>query len=82
MPRDVRALVLRTADGLSLAADAWLTQEPADAAVVLVHGLGGHRHSPPVWPPSLCAVGDITLVPFYRRLSTLRADPHLGLGES
>lgn len=45
MPRDVRALVLRTADGLSLAADAWLTREPAAAAVVLVHGFGGHRHS-------------------------------------
>jgi pimeloyl-ACP methyl ester carboxylesterase len=48
MPRDVRPLVLRTADGLSLAADAWLTQDPANAAVVLVHGLGGHRHSPTV----------------------------------
>jgi pimeloyl-ACP methyl ester carboxylesterase len=45
VPRDVRALVLRTADGLSLAADAWLTREPAAAAVVLVHGFGGHRHN-------------------------------------
>jgi uncharacterized protein len=48
MPRDVRPLVLRSADGLSLAADAWLPPDPAVAAVVLVHGLGGHRHSPSV----------------------------------
>ena len=44
MPRDVRPLVLRTADGLALVADAWLTHEPATAAVVLVHGFAGHRH--------------------------------------
>jgi pimeloyl-ACP methyl ester carboxylesterase len=48
MPRDVRPLVLRTADGLSLAADAWLTPEPAGAVVVLVHGLLGSRHNPSV----------------------------------
>jgi alpha-beta hydrolase superfamily lysophospholipase len=44
VPRDVRPFALRTADGLTLAADAWLTREPATAAVVLVHGFGGHRH--------------------------------------
>jgi pimeloyl-ACP methyl ester carboxylesterase len=44
MPRDVQPLVLRTADGLCLVADAWLTPEPATSAVVLVHGFGGHRH--------------------------------------
>jgi pimeloyl-ACP methyl ester carboxylesterase len=48
LPRDVRPLVLRTADGLSLAADAWLTRDPAATAVVLVHGLTGHRHHPTV----------------------------------
>jgi pimeloyl-ACP methyl ester carboxylesterase len=48
VPRDVRPLVLRTADGLGLEADAWLSRDPAVAAVVLVHGLGGHRHSPTV----------------------------------
>jgi pimeloyl-ACP methyl ester carboxylesterase len=44
VPRDVRPLVLRTADGLDLAADTWLTQDPAISAVVLAHGFGGHRH--------------------------------------
>jgi pimeloyl-ACP methyl ester carboxylesterase len=44
VPRDVRPLVLRTADGLDLEADAWLTRDPAVSAVVLVHGFGGHRH--------------------------------------
>jgi pimeloyl-ACP methyl ester carboxylesterase len=44
VPRDVRQLVLRTVDGLDLAADAWLTQDPAISAVVLAHGFGGHRH--------------------------------------
>jgi pimeloyl-ACP methyl ester carboxylesterase len=44
VPRDVRPLVLRTADGLALVADAWLTREPATSAVVLVHGFAGHRH--------------------------------------
>jgi pimeloyl-ACP methyl ester carboxylesterase len=44
VPRDVRPLVLSTADGLALVADAWLTREPATAAVVVVHGFAGHRH--------------------------------------
>jgi uncharacterized protein len=43
VPRDVRPLELRTADGLSLVADAWLTPEPSTSAVVLVHGFGCHR---------------------------------------
>jgi pimeloyl-ACP methyl ester carboxylesterase len=48
VPRDTRPLVLRTADGLELAADAWLPPTPADAAVVLVHGFTAHRHDPTV----------------------------------
>jgi pimeloyl-ACP methyl ester carboxylesterase len=47
LPRDTRGLTLRTADGLTLAADAWLTPTPA-AAVVLVHGFTAHRHDPAV----------------------------------
>jgi pimeloyl-ACP methyl ester carboxylesterase len=45
MSPDVRRLALRTSDGLSLVADAWLPPEPATSAVVLVHGLGGHRQN-------------------------------------
>jgi pimeloyl-ACP methyl ester carboxylesterase len=45
MSPDVRPLALRTSDGLSLVADAWLPPEPATSAVVLVHGLGGHRQN-------------------------------------
>lgn len=60
MPRDVQPLVLRTADGLDLVADAWLTPEPAASAVVLVHGIGGRRH-------------DATLVAMAHEL---RADGH------
>jgi uncharacterized protein len=48
MPRDTQALTLRTADGLALAADAWLTPEPATSAVVLVHGFTAHRGDPSV----------------------------------
>jgi pimeloyl-ACP methyl ester carboxylesterase len=44
MPRDSCPLVLRTADGLLLAADAWLTSTPAPAAVVLAHGFTAHRN--------------------------------------
>ncbi|MFO7279939.1 MAG: alpha/beta fold hydrolase [Thermoanaerobacterales bacterium] len=48
MPRDTRPLTLRTADGLSLAADAWLTPTAASSAVVLVHGFTAHRRDPSV----------------------------------
>jgi pimeloyl-ACP methyl ester carboxylesterase len=50
MPRDTRALTLRTADGVSLAADAWLAPGPgaAGSAVVLVHGFTAHRRDPSV----------------------------------
>ncbi len=48
MPRDTRPLTLRTADGIDLAADAWLTPEPATSAVVLVHGFTAHRRDPSV----------------------------------
>ena len=44
----MRPLVLRTADGLSLAGDAWLSAGTAEAAVVLVHGFTGYRHDPTV----------------------------------
>ena len=44
MPRDVRTLRLRTADGVDLAADAWLPGDEAPAtAVVLAHGFTAHR---------------------------------------
>jgi pimeloyl-ACP methyl ester carboxylesterase len=39
MLRDTRPIVLRTADGLSLTADAWLTPTPASAAVVAARDL-------------------------------------------
>jgi pimeloyl-ACP methyl ester carboxylesterase len=61
VPRDVRPLVLRTADGLDLVADAWLMRDPAASAVVLVHGFGGHRH-------------DATVVAMAHKL---RADGHV-----
>ena len=48
MPHDVRALTLRTGDGLTLAADAWLPAEPPSTAVVLVHGFTAHRRDPSV----------------------------------
>ncbi|HET6949637.1 MAG TPA: alpha/beta fold hydrolase [Acidimicrobiales bacterium] len=48
MPRDTRPLTLHTADGLALAADAWLAPGPPDAAVVLVHGFTAHRRDPSV----------------------------------
>lgn len=48
MPRDTRPLTLRTADGLALAADAWLTPAPAASAVVLVHGFAADRRDPSV----------------------------------
>ena len=48
MLRDTRPIALRTADGLSLTADAWLTPTPAAAAVVLVHGFTAHRNDPAV----------------------------------
>ena len=48
MLRDTRPIALRTADGLSLTADAWLTPTPASAAVVLVHGFTAHRNDPAV----------------------------------
>lgn len=49
MPRDVRTLTLRTADGVSLTADAWLPAGAAPAsAVVLAHGFTAHRRDPSV----------------------------------
>lgn len=39
MLRDTRPIVLRTADGLSLTADAWLTPTPASAAVMAARDL-------------------------------------------
>ena len=48
MPRDVRPLTLRTADGVDLAADVWLAPEPPTTAVVLVHGFAAHRRHPSV----------------------------------
>jgi pimeloyl-ACP methyl ester carboxylesterase len=48
VPRDVHALTLHTADGLTLTADAWLPVEPAAAAVVLAHGFTAHRRDPSV----------------------------------
>jgi uncharacterized protein len=51
LPRDTRALTLRTADGVALAAEAWPAPEwavPAEAAVVLVHGFSAHRRDPSV----------------------------------
>jgi pimeloyl-ACP methyl ester carboxylesterase len=44
----MQALTLRTADGLALAADAWLTPEPTTSVVVLVHGFAAHRRDPSV----------------------------------
>ncbi|HKY66909.1 MAG TPA: alpha/beta fold hydrolase, partial [Acidimicrobiales bacterium] len=48
MPRDRHALTLRTDDGLTLAADAWLPAAPPTTAVVLVHGFTAHRREPSV----------------------------------
>lgn len=54
MPRDVRPVTLRTADGVTLAADAWSPPVPptggagTGVAVVLVHGFGAHRRDPSV----------------------------------
>jgi pimeloyl-ACP methyl ester carboxylesterase len=48
VPRDVHALALHTADGLTLTADAWLPAEPPTSAVVLAHGFTAHRREPSV----------------------------------
>lgn len=48
MPRDTYALTLRTDDGLTLVADAWLPAQPPTTAVVLVHGFTAHRREPSV----------------------------------
>jgi pimeloyl-ACP methyl ester carboxylesterase len=48
VPRDTHPLTLRTGDGLSLAADAWLPATPGTSAVVLVHGFTAHRRDPAV----------------------------------
>jgi pimeloyl-ACP methyl ester carboxylesterase len=48
VPRDVHALALHTADGLTLTADAWLPGEPPTSAVVLAHGFTAHRRDPSV----------------------------------
>ena len=49
MPRDVRPLALRTADGIALTADVWLPSGDAPAsAVVLAHGFTAHRRDPSV----------------------------------
>jgi uncharacterized protein len=45
---DTRALTLRTADGLALAAEAWPTPTPAASVVVLAHGFTAHRRDPSV----------------------------------
>jgi pimeloyl-ACP methyl ester carboxylesterase len=75
LPRDSRALTLRTADGVALAAEAWPAPEwavPADAAVVLVHGFTAHRRDPSVMAMAheLRAAGHaVTRTGFGRRLA-------------
>jgi pimeloyl-ACP methyl ester carboxylesterase len=48
VPRDVSGLTLRTADGVTLAADVWHPRVPPASAVVLVHGFTAHRRDPSV----------------------------------